>query len=318
MGIAKIRSLFGRFHPCERFMLTVTFAAAMVDLAMIGWKGSSVDWLAYAGLLTLFACLLAGGLAYRITNRSERIALSMIGAGIFIMFSAALSMYNYLLLPLTRPVIDVPLAEMDAMFGYHWPQIMQWAADHLFVSNVLKMAYITTLPQIALLVVILGLTGRQMELHKLLVSVTISATITICFWGLFPTLGAKSMYQIPMEIWQTVAPIVNLEYTNELKKIAVDGPGIITPSEIRGLIAFPSYHAVLAFTAIYAARTVKWLFPIFLVVNLLILPGIFVHGGHHLVDLPAGFVVFLIGAWAGNHVVHKDYRVRKAPALCPA
>lgn len=299
-------------------MLSVTFAAGMVDLTMIFWKGASVDWLAYSGLLALVAILMAAGLAYRITNRSERIALSMIGAGIFILFSAFLSMYNYLLLPINRPLIDVPLAELDAMFGFHWPQIMQMAADNLFVSNILKLAYITTLPQIALLVVILGLTGRQLELHKLLVSVTISATITICFWGLFPTLGAKSMYTLPMDIWNSVAPIVNLEYTNDLKKIAVEGPGLITPSEIRGLVAFPSYHAVLAFTAIYASRRVKWLFPFFLVMNLLILPGIFVHGGHHLVDLPAGFVVFLIGAWAGNYVVHKDYNSRNAPAFCAA
>ncbi|MEL6947337.1 MAG: hypothetical protein AAFO73_06840, partial [Pseudomonadota bacterium] len=45
------------------------------------------------------------------------------------------------------------------------------------------------------------------------------------------------------------------------------------------------------------------LFPAFLVLNALILPGTLIHGGHHLVDLPAGFCLFLIGAFFANRIV---------------
>ncbi len=251
----------------------------------------------------------------RSKGRSERIASALICSGAFIFFSACLSLFNYLLLPIVRPLIDVPIAEIDAMFGYHWPDVMALAANYPAVTSVLKFAYITTIPQFAMLVVILGLSGRLRDLHVMITSVAITATLTICFWGLFPTLGAKSMYILTPELWAAVNPIVDEEYAKDLLRIGEHGPGLISPQEIRGLIAFPSYHAVLAFTAMYAARNVRFVAQIFLILNLLILPGIFIHGGHHLMDLPAGFAMFVFGTWLARRAVYEDYEVRGKPAL---
>ena len=93
----------------------------------------------------------------------------------------------------------------------------------------------------------------------------------------------------------------------EIAGLAITGPEVISPTEIRGLIAFPSYHAVLAFTAMYAARTVRFLGPIFFIINLLIIPGIFIHGSHHLVDLFAGFAMFAFGTWLAVKAVNRDF-----------
>jgi len=55
----------------------------------------------------------------------------------------------------------------------------------------------------------------------------------------------------------------------------------------------------------YAARNVKYVAPVFLILNLLILPSIFIHGGHHLLDLPAGFLMFLFGTWLAKNAMEK-------------
>ncbi|MEM9332068.1 MAG: phosphatase PAP2 family protein [Pseudomonadota bacterium] len=304
-----------RLQPAELMMLTVGIAAGMVDVALILYKGSEVDFLGYAGLLALVLLVIPLGMFYRLKGRSERIASALICTGAFIFFSACLSLFNYLLLPIVRPLIDVPIAQIDAMFGFYWPDIMALAAENPIPTYILKIAYMTTIPQFAMLVVILGLSGRMRDLHIMITSVTITATLTICFWGLFPTLGAKSMYILSPEMWAAINPIVDEEYAKDLLHIGESGPGLISPKEIRGLIAFPSYHAVLAFTAIYAARNVPVIAQLFLVLNLLILPGIFVHGGHHLMDLPAGFAMFAFGTWLAARAVHKDYEYRNAPAF---
>ena len=286
-----------RLQPAELLMLTVGVAAGFIDIALIVYKGTKIDLLAYAGLASIVLLVIPLGLFYRITGRSERIASALVCSGAFIFFSACLSLFNYLLLPIVRPLIDVHVAAVDAMFGFHWPQVMAWAAENPVPTFIMKLAYMTTVPQ----------SDHFFDF--------VTATATICFWGLFPSLGAKSMYILTPEIWAAINPIVNEAYAKDLLHIGEHGPGVISPKEIRGLIAFPSYHAVLAFTAIYAARNVPGVAQFFLVLNLLILPGIFIHGGHHLMDLPSGFVMFLLGTVIAARAVGRDYERRGVPNL---
>ena len=105
-------------------MLFVGFGALFVDAGLILYKGTQIDFPAYAGLLGLVFLVIPLGMFYRIKGRSERIASALICSGAFVFFSACLSLFNYLLLPIVRPLIDIPIAEIDAMFGFHWPDIM--------------------------------------------------------------------------------------------------------------------------------------------------------------------------------------------------
>ena len=293
--------------PTELFMSLIILAAFLVDIPLVYLKGITLDFAGYAGIVMIAFLMVGGGLFYRIKDRSERIASAMICTGLFLLFSACLALFNYLMLPLTRPTIDISLTAIDAMLGYSWPDVMTFAAQYPTIVFIMKIAYLSTMPQLAALVVILGLSGRSRELHVMLTSITITATLTRCFWGLFPSLGSTSLYDVPTEVWQAINPPVNRQYALDLLNIARNGQQYITPSEIRGLIAFPSYHAVLAFTAIYAAWNVRFVAPVFLIINLMILPGIFIHGGHHFIDLPAGFVMFVFGTWLARKAVYSDY-----------
>ncbi|MCP4181801.1 MAG: hypothetical protein GY761_00550 [Hyphomicrobiales bacterium] len=300
-------------QPAERIMAVVALTAAMIDAFLIVFNGSQVDWSGYLSILTLIAAMLAMGLFYRLSGRSDRIAAATICAALFIFYSLCMSMYNYQLLPLWREPIDVYLNAVDQMFGYHWPSIIAWAGQHPVFNEIIRFAYMSTIPQFTVIVVILGLSGRIKELHILIVSVTITATFTICFWGLFPSLGAESLYDLSPAMEMLASPEVSTSYGDHMLAMAIDGPGLISPKEIKGLIAFPSYHIVLAFTAVCAARTVRWIFPVYLALNILILPGIFMHGGHHMIDLPAGMFVAFVGIYLARKVVKKHYKEHNLP-----
>lgn len=317
MSMTWNKDICDRLHmrPAELFMLMVTGVAFSINVIVTLLRDIQFDAFGYLTLALIAAAMMGAGFYYRLADRSERIASSMICTGIFILFTANISFFNYLMLPLTTGPYDIYLTKIDAFFGYHWPSVMGFAAEHPVMSDILKYAYMTTMPQMAILIVVLGLTGRAYDMHLLMTSVTITATLSVCFWGVFPTLGAKSLYDLSPEVWAAVAPMVDLEYTQYLKDVAANGPGWISPSEARGLIAFPSFHAVLAFTAMYAARNVKYLAPIFLVVNILILPATFIHGGHHMVDLPAGFVMFAIGTYLALKMVDAGYKENALPKM---
>ena len=300
--------------PAEKSMLLISLVAGPIAVTSFLWRELNVDWVSYGASMLVVLLLMVTGYFYRKTGRSERIGAATTCAGLFIFFTICLSIYNYMLLPLWRAPIDVQLNAIDQWFGYSWPAVIEWAGQHPVINEIIRFAYLSTLPQFAALVVILGLSGRIKELHVLIASVTITATFAITFWGLFPSLGAKSLYDLPQAMEMLASPIIDTTYGDAMLRMAVEGPGYITPKDIKGLIAFPSYHIVLAVTAIYAARTVKWAMPIYLVLNLLIMPGIYLHGGHHLIDLPAGLVVAAAGLYLARRMVYRQYEKFGFPA----
>lgn len=309
---------FFKFRYVERLALTIIFATMAIDLLLIGLKGASIGWIEYLKVMLLCTTLIAGGLVYRKLGRSERIASTLICSALLVLFSLVMALYNYLLLPLTRPPIDQFITSIDAFFGFYWPDVMAWAAQHPVITLILKLSYMSTMAQLSILIALLGLTGRQKQMDVLILTVIISATIAICFWGVFPSLGAKSLYQLSPEIWAAIAPIVDKEYAEELKYITVHGPGVIVPYEMRGLIAFPSYHASLAFVALFASFAVKKVFPIFLVLNILILPATFIHGGHHFLDPFAGFILFFASWCVAKKAIYKNADAENLPQIIPA
>src|SRR6185312_2809386 len=61
--------------------------------------------------------------------------------------------------------------------------------------------------------------------------------------------------------------------------------------DIRGIIAFPSYHAACAVILTYFLRGIPLLFPAAALFNLAMLLATPVIGGHYIVDVLAGVVV---------------------------
>ncbi len=301
----------------ERFILFLTICIVAMNMLQILWRGVGFDWQAYAGLAAIALACIAGGHFYRVSGRSARIGAALMGTGVFSLFSQHAVVFNYLLMPTNQPPIDAPLMAIDAAIGYHWPDIIAWMAENPAINDIIRIAYMSTIPQLAFVVIILGMTGRIRQLHTFLVSITIISVIGVVFWALFPTHGAKAYHEVPAAIELLANPIVTTEYGRDLIRLAAEGPGFITPAEIKGLIAFPSFHIVLACNAVWFMRGVKWGFPFYLVLNALIFPGTPMHGGHHLVDIPAGVAFFALGAWLAARVVGSMYRKEGLPDLLP-
>jgi hypothetical protein len=285
------------FQPAEAFVLRIALAALALDGVLVALRGARVDFAAYGLLAGLTVLMLAVGIAYRRSGRSEAIAATMIAAGLFILFTAVMSLFNYLLVPNGRPAIDPILARWDAALGYHWPAMVAWAAAHPVLNEIMRVCYLSTLAQIALCMVALGLTGRRRDLSALMIAITTAGTLTVLFWGLFPTAGPSAIDVLPPDVLMAARPVLGPSYGAYVTALLRDGAPFLSPNDLSGLVAFPSFHTVLALAATWHSRKVKWLFALLLPVNLAVLPAVLAHGAHHLVDIPAGVAVFLLAEW---------------------
>lgn len=289
--------------PVERFLCHTILVLAIFNLAMILMRKIGFDWFSYTLFFVLGILMIFVGLFYRSSGRSERISMTMMATGLLILFTIVLSVLGYLLLPLWREPIDPFLTKIDSWFGYSWPDIVEFAGRHQLFNELTRYAYLSSIPQMALLFILLGFGGKQKELHVFILSITASGLATLGFWALFPAFGTSVLYDISGTVEQATRPLVGSSYGAELLRLGAEGPKFISPKDMEGLVAFPSYHTVMAILAMYSARTIRRVFPILLVINLLVLPGVLIHGGHHLIDLFGGILTACCTIYVAQHVV---------------
>jgi hypothetical protein len=272
-----------------RILFAVAAGLIAVDLAWAGIGHFQLDAMAY-GRLGLVALALMGGSIFYQTRRAEpEIAVMLAGTSFLCVFSAAASIFNYFLLTLHGPRIDAELAAADRALGFDWIGMMTVMAGHPTLNMILRLSYDIMLPEIALIVVMLGWRGNARKIYRFCLAIASAALICIFVWTLAPSFGAMSVYHLPSAVSRALAVPVDDAYGATLVAMLHNGPGFISPSNIRGLIGFPSYHGVLALLAIYfAPRQPFW--PL-LALNILVLLATPVHGGHHIIDVLASFPV---------------------------
>ncbi len=305
-----------KLFPAERFVLSIIVALFVIDATLITLKGIRID---YAGYLV--CGLLGGGVFilgqfYRNSGRDLRIAAALTSAGLFVLFSLVASVFNYMFLPNAFPVVDPLLLRIDAALGYSWPDVVTWAATYPWVGKFLFAVYATSLPQLLLIVITLGFTGETFRLHHFLVTGVLGALASIVSWIFFPSYGAEAYFELPHWVTQTIPLALDSAYGRELVRLGQEGATFLSPRNALGLIGFPSFHIVMAAMSVWfvprhwAFRAVIW--PL----NALMLPAVLVQGGHHLVDIAGGLLVFAIicpvSAWLLNRMAERE-KARRAP-----
>jgi PAP2 superfamily len=284
-----------RFLPAEKFAVTIILALAALDAGLLFYKHVDIDILGYISALMTGAAAVAIGQFYRRFRHNEGIALASTAAGLFIVFTIVGSVFNYLLLPIQGERIDPLLMHIDAQLGYSWSGLVTWTSQHPPIGALLQYVYLSSMPQLIIVILVLGFSGRRDDLHRFLLTGLIAALITIGFWGFFPSSGPAAWEDLPKEVLAALPTVVGPGYGAELNRLAAEGVKYITPKEVLGLIAFPSFHTVMALLSVFFMARFRKAMPVFVALNMLMLPAILVHGGHHLVDLLGGAAAFAAG-----------------------
>jgi hypothetical protein len=240
------------------------------------------------------AALFFGGQYYRVVRCEEPLALALGGSGLFIFFTLVTSIFNYLLLPIHFPIVDGVLVRWDAAMGYDWPSLVGWFSQWPTVSRLLLIIYFTSLPQLIVAVLLLGLSGQERMLWHFLLTGVLGVLGCIAVWAIFPSFGASSVFDLPQSILDAVPVAVSPQYGKELLRLGLDGPSYLSPTNMLGLIGFPSFHTVMACMAVVFLARFKWVFPFAALINIAMVPAILVHGGHHLSDVFGGVVMFVV------------------------
>src|SRR5256885_1581230 len=286
----------------------MTAVSTRVGLLLAGLSACDVLWCAtlrmglshWAPVALASLALLGLTLGCRLSGAGQRIAAIAEWILLWLIFSVAGALLTYLAAAQDGPVYDGRLAMADAALGFRFAAWFDFVASYPAVQFAFAVAYRSLAAQIVLSVLWLSWRGRDDRNAELLINTTLALMMTTAVFFLFPTLG----------------PCVDVPACHDayIQDLVGFRPGTLPSLDImllKGGIAFPSFHAVLAVLFTYTHRGSRIFRPV-ATFNALMLLSIPSEGGHYLVDVLGGVCV------GGLAVLMTRALPARAPILAPA
>ncbi|HTT97686.1 MAG TPA: phosphatase PAP2 family protein [Rhizomicrobium sp.] len=287
----------------NRVLLFMSAAIVLVDGTWLVAGHFRYDAANYGLLALLMLPLAAGSAFYNIVRKDESLSAILACSAFLIVFPAGCALLSYLLVTVTGPRIDTILAAADRALGFSWPALMGFISNYPTANLLLKLAYVSVMPQTVVLIFALGFGGKIAELYRFSLALTLGALVTLAVWTIAPSFGAFSVYTLPDAVAGKLGLVLGFDYGHVLVKMLRDGPGFISPKELRGIVGFPSYHTLQALVLMWYARSLPMLRWPAIALNVAVLAAIPIHGGHHLVDAFGGTAVTLLSIWLAARIV---------------
>ncbi len=214
----------------------------------------------------------------------------------------------HLRMPRPEPVLTDALLAMDAWFGFHWPDMVDWVAGVPYLGTFLRIVYLSSLYQIIALVGLLAWLKRDRDVDALILTNGLGLMLVYVVWQSFPNISQSTYFPIARQTAAATDLVTHSTYGRMILDYAQNGLPLVSRDKMLGAVAFPSYHMVMcALVVAFARRTV--LFWPFLIINIIMIPAILLHGAHHIADVLGGVAVMcaaMIPAYMISNYFHKD------------
>lgn len=255
---------------------------------------------------------------YRTRRPEPRLAATCEALAQLILFTLIAGPLSYLAASLDRPLQDARLIRADLLLGFDWRAYLTAVDARPAFAEVLRIAYDTLLPQLAVAILILGLSGRLQRLRGLVWAVMAAGLVSIAVSAIWPAVGAYAhlgLHQAayphiqPSDAWGHVPDFLGVR-DGSLRTIALD--------RMQGIIAFPSFHAALGILFAWAYcqhPATRWPGLAFEALVLLSTP---IDGAHYLSDVIAGSIVALASIAVATRALARGGRRHATPSFVPA
>ncbi len=274
----------------------IVFAIVVVDSLWIGLSDFVFDAGSALKVVAIVSVMLTVAWFYRVKRPMQNFEVMCAETALLLAFSTAGAVLSYLVTSFNFPLIDPYLVKSDALLGFDWLNYAGYVHRTPWLSMISSIVYVTTITQIALCVIALGMSGNITRGRQLGAAVIISGLICVLTAGVLPSAGALGYLRPGTEFFANSAPIVDLEYKQVFFDLRNGAERFISLDNLHGLVAFPSYHGTLSALVVISLWAFRfWRWPA-LTLNFCVLLATPVDGGHHLTDALAGVGVAFL-AW---------------------
>jgi len=197
---------------------------------------------------------------------------------------------SYIAATTNLPLADAALVRVDAALGFDWQHYIYWL-DTLPASwhAVFRFTYNSFKWQLVMVPFLLLAYRQLTHAQRFIIVLFLSAIISIGLAALFPALGAYNYFGIDAHSLHHIDPTFIREEQGTLAFIRAHPAEIILP--LRGVICFPSFHAVVAILLIYVSLPLRFVRLGLVPFNIIMLIATISEGGHYLIDVLLGIAI---------------------------
>ena len=278
---------------------------ALLGLGVIFAQMATPVPIAARSLQTLaIASAALGGAAYfyRNVRIRENFAVMCIALMQVLLFSALGSILSYLLARNGGALWDSTFTNWDRALGLDWLGFVRAVDRHGWLVTALRLAYASLIPQIIVLVLVLGFTNRLEKLRAVMLGAILCGTICVLASPFFPAVSNYVHLGLTAADFRHVDPWAGYIHLADFNGLREGTMNQLDLSKMQGIITFPSYHAGLSAVTLWGfwtsgVRWLKWTGPIVALGTIVATP---VDGGHYFVDVLAGIAIAIVSilvAW---------------------
>jgi hypothetical protein len=289
-GLRRLSSALAAPHPG---LWALIAALVAVDGIWLVGSGMTLEPLGFSVVATIVAVLLAAAAFWGHVKSEPTLRAMALSTACLLAFTVAIAVLHYLAATLARPLIDELLVNAEAALGFDWRAHVAFMQAHPDLAWSLALAYHSSGPQVAGVVIVLSALRRLGRLWAFVRLFAATLLVVIAFSALFPAEGPYAFYALQeatADRLETVGATWHLEPLARLRGGRVE---TIALGDIRGLATFPSFHVCLAVITAWALAPVPVLGPLALVLNAAVVIATISAGGHYLPDVLAGGLLAL-------------------------
>ena len=303
--------LSARITPSERKLFVLVIFTLIASVLTSIFFEQAVNWVGFIPGIAPGAALVALGLYLRQQDQRPRTADFLVSTGIYVLFGAFMAIFIFCFFPILRPTVDAQLFRLDALIGYDWTRAVAWAASMPVLGKLMGLTYHSSLWQVIATLGVLAAMNQPARMHHFLMAGFVALILTLGIWVMFPSFGPAAYLTVPDAQTQAIGLIVNPAYGATLMDYAANGIPEIGPRTIIGAIAFPSFHTVMLCLILWFCRNTPAFWPM-VAVNILMIPAILIHGGHHVTDVMGGIVTSVASVWIARLMLAEKFDLRMA------
>jgi len=279
------------------------------------WLGISVQPLGFLLVGALVAVLLAAAAFWSLVKPEPTLRGMALATAALLVFTVAIAVLHYLAATLGWPLVDAKLAAAEAALGFDWRAFVASIEAHPLLARGLAIAYHSSGPQVAVVVIALSALRRFGRLWRFIRLFAVTLLVVIAVSSLFPALGPYAHYALVdggTSRLETIGATWHLEPMAGLRSGDLMALAL---SDLRGIATFPSFHVCLALITAWALLPVPVLGPLAIVLNGTIVVATIAAGGHYLLDVLAGGALGVLAIALAN--VEPGRRVRHLAGVAP-
>lgn len=228
---------------------------------------------------------------FRIPQKRDPFVIFTLGStGQMLLIPAVMTPLTYIAASANLPMQDTMLNAIDHALHLDWVDYYNFFYQHhpLLVAAVWSYALIGC--PILGIPVALGWTGRYWRLQVFTLAFAIALIVTTIVSIFVPAIGTYDVLNVHPDP-NVFTPGGYLDQLHELPLVRDGSLRELSYRSLAGLITFPSFHAASAVLYIWAFWPVRWLGPTAAAINVVMLLGTPVVGGHYFIDIFAGIAV---------------------------